>query len=280
MAAPTGSFYGVGARYARVLVLNAYGVPAAAAGSGAVYEGYELATLKNFNIETPDARKIDHYGGDRVRATDFLPPNAAGSAKMALGSLDLATYAALSSTKVATIGEASVVGFGTSKRGFESDVCLYAVQQGVNSSGSRRWIMDMAPVARAMFKNASMNENPAEYGVDLSLAVASKYPWGIAFSEATEGFTTAEGIKMFFDNFPVFVAWLGDNTVTKFLFPTGMQAYNATTKIHAVWVMPVSTHISAVDATATKATDGVTPTAKPAAGDIVMCLYEAANAPA
>jgi len=129
-----------------------------------------------------------------------------------------------------------------------------------------------------MFKDASMNENPAEFGVNLALAIATKYPWGIAFTTATQGFTSAETLKFFFDNFPHMCAWLGDNTVTKFLFATTRQAYSVA-KVHGVWHYVTATGVCAVDAGATIAVDGVTPTVKPAAGDIVICLYELSSAP-
>jgi len=278
MAAPTGDFYMVGARHARTYVLNSFGVPAATAASGVVYDGYELATLKNFNVESPDFRKIDHYGGDIVRATDYLPPNASGTANMALGSVNTATYAAMTGTKAATIGEAIGIGFATSARGYEPDVSLTVVQQAVNSAGLRRWCMAIAPVARTMFKDASMNENPAEFAVNLALAVATKYPWGIAFTAGTQGFTSAETVKFFTEHFPHICAWLGDNTVMKFTFAATRQAY-ATTKIHGVWIYTLATNTAAVDAAAGLAVDGVTPAAKPAAGDIVICFYELATAP-
>jgi hypothetical protein len=278
MAAPTGDFYGVGARYARALVLNSAGIPAASAASGAVYEGFELATLKNFNVETPDARIIDHYGGDRVRAKTILPPNQSGQATMALGSINPATFAALTGTKVATIGEATVIGHGSNKRGYEPDVCLWAAQLQTTSGGLERWKMDIAPVAKAMFKNASMNDNPAEYAVNLALMIAQKFPWGIAFTEATQGYTSAEAVSIYTEHFPMLVAFLGDNVVTEFNFATGHEAY-ATTKIHGVWVWDAGTGVAAVDASAALATDGVTPTTKPDVGDLVVVLYELANAP-
>jgi hypothetical protein len=276
MAAPTGNFWGVGARYARVLVLDNNGYPAASGTT--VYEGYELASLKGFTNEWADVRPINHYGGDRVRATDTLPPNQAGTANATVGSVNPAVYAALSSTKVATIGEATVVGFGTSKQGYEADVALFAVQQQVGDSGLRKWKMDLAPVARATFKNASMSENPAEYTVNLALSVVNKYPWGITFVEGTEGYTSAQGLAIFTDNFPWICAWKGDNIVTEFTFASGHEAHS-TAKIHGVWVYDASEGTVAADATATLATDGVTPTTKPDTGDIVICFYELATAP-
>jgi hypothetical protein len=278
MSAPTGDFYMVGARHARALLLNASGVPAATAASGAIYEGFELATLLNFNLDTPDFRKIDHYGGDSVRASDVLPPNASGGANLAVGSINPATYAALTGTSVVTIGESTGIGIATSKRGYEPDICLYAIQQAVNSSNLRKWCMAIVPIAKAMFKDGSMNENKSEFTFQLSMGIARKYPWGISFASGTEGFTRAEAVKFWFDNFPWFVAWKGDGIVTKFLFHTDRQAYS-TDKIHAVWVWDVGTGIAALDATAAKATDGVTPTELPADGDIVMCLYEIESAP-
>jgi hypothetical protein len=278
MSAPTGDFYMTGARHARAVVLNAAGVPAAAGADGVVNEFYELATLMNFNTENPDFRKIDHYGGDRVRATDVLPPNASGSASMAVGSINPATYAALTGTSVVTIGEATGIGIATSKRGYEPDVAILAIQQAVNSSNIRRWCMDIAPIAKAMFKNGSMNENKTEFSFQLSLGVAKQYPWGIGFDAGVEGYTSAELVKFWFDNFPWFVAWLGDNTVTEFLFHADRQAFSVD-KIHGVWVYDIGTGEVTEDATPALAVDGVIPTAKPAAGDIVMSLYELESAP-
>jgi hypothetical protein len=276
MAAPSGNFWGVGARYARVLVLDNNGYPAASGTT--VYEGYELASLKGFTNEWADVRPINHYGGDRVRATDTLPPNQAGTANATVGSIDPAVYAALSSTKAATIGEATVIGFGTSKQGYEADVALFAVQQQVNSSGLRRWKMDLAPVARATFKNASLNENPAEYTVNLNLSVTDKYPWGINFAEATEGYTTAQGLAVFTNNFPWIVAFKGDNIETEFDFASGHEAYS-TDEIHGVWIYDASAGTVAEDTTATLATNKVTPTAKPDSGDLVIVFYNLATAP-
>jgi hypothetical protein len=278
MTAPTGDFFLVGARHARAYVLNSFGVPAATPAGSTAYNGYELATLKNFNVESQDFRKIDHYGGDRIRATDYLPPNASGSANMALGSINPATYAAMSGTSVVTIGETTGIGLSTSKRGYEPDIALISVQQAVNSANLRRWCMAIAPIARMMFKDSSMNENPAEFAVQLALGIASKYPWGVSFASGTEGFTSAETLKFFFDNFPHICAWLGNNTETEFDFAATMQAYS-TAKIHGVWIYDSSAGTAAVDATATKTTASITPTATPDTGDIVVCLYELASAP-
>lgn len=281
MAAPTGDFYGVGARYARALVLDSLGIPAATAASGAVYEGYELATLKNFNVEYPDIRTISHYGGDKIRAIDSLPPNQMGSAKAALGSINPATYAALTTTKVITIGEATGMIWGSSKLGYEDDICLWVVQQEESSGGLRRWRLDIIPVARATIKNAAMNENPAEYPVDLTPAIATAYPWHIAFTESIEGCTSGQVATFHTNNFPFICAWKGDNVVTKFSFGTGHNAavLGESFDVHGVWVIDAATHVSAKDATPTLAADGVTPTTKPDTGDIVVAFYGLATAP-
>lgn len=273
MSAPTGDFYMAGAKHARAMILNAAGIPAAAAADGVVYEGFEFATLKNFNIENPAFRKIVHYGGDSVRATDILPPNTVGGATMAVGSINPTTYAALTGTSVVTIGEMTGIGLGTSKRGYEPDVAVLAVQHAVNSENISRWCMAIVPIAKAIFKDGSMNENASEFSFDISLGISRMYPWGIAYDAGVEGFTRAEAVKFWYEHFPFFVAWLGDNVITEFLFHADRQAYS-TDKIHGVWVYDVGTGETAIDATAAKAVDGVTPTAKPAAGDIVMCVYE------
>ena len=267
MTAPAGKGYGVGARMARAYVLDSNGWPLATSPT-VPYEGGQIYALKNFNLASPDARRISHFGDDRVLANDFLPPTEGGSGTMASARMDFAELAAMTGTKVATIGEGKVVGYGTSQRGYEPDLAVLAVQQWLDADTRvRRWRGLLAPMARAMIKPASMNENSSEYTLNMLLNVASKYPWGVAFAIGTEGYTDAEILELEGVYFPHIVSWKADNIVTKFLFDAARPA-QAVGKIHLVTINGVA------DATVTKAVDGVTPTAKPASLDIVTCWYE------
>lgn len=125
------------------------------------------------------------------------------------------------------------------------------------------------PRALLFARHSGYNENAAEYAFSIVPQLVTKHLWGTALAALTEGATQAQVIRFVTQYKPYIVAWKGDNTVTKFLFATARPAV-ATTKIHGVWCN------GAVDATANLAVDGVTPTVKPAAGEMVVCFYEAA----
>lgn len=268
MSAPSGKLLPVGLRHVQVFELNADGLPNATATTP--YEGLEIVGPKAFNLNIPDARVISHEGGDGVLDVDGLPPKEAPTATLQAARNDHDVYALLSATKARTLGEARLIGVGTSKQGYEPEVGLLLYQQAHSETGGRVWHSFILPKARVIVKPGGMVESPADNAFQVLPSKVSKNLWGAAFTLADDGFTRTFYQDMETQYQPWIVAWKGDNIATEFLFHLERPAV-ATTKIHGVWVN------GALDATVTKAVDKITPTAKPAAGAIIVALIEIAN---
>lgn len=268
MTAVAGKDLPVGLRRVQIFALDANGYPAAT--STAVYEGLSVVGPKTFALNVPDTQVITHKGGDTVLDVDWLPPQDAVTGEFHFAQEDFDLYAALTGTKVATIGEMKTIGIGTSKAGFEPEIGMFAVQQTKNGSGAREWRSYVMPKARIHVKDNGMVLSDSDITAQVLPSKVTKHLWGVAFSIATDGFTKAFYRKYINQYFPWIVAWKGDNVATKFTFHADRPAV-ATTKIAGVWINGV------VDGTAGLAVDGVTPTAKPGAGDMIVCMYEIAN---
>src|SRR5574340_1305303 len=270
MTATSGKYLPVGFRHAQIFALDANGYPAAS--STTVYEGLVVAGPKAYELNIPDARIISHEGGDGVLDVDSLPPIEAPSGTLRSARLDYALYAALTNTKVVTLGEAKLIGWGTDQQGFEPELGALMFQQAHDEGGARVWRSIQIPKARVLPKTQGMLAQASDNTMQIVPSKVKKYLWGTAFTLATQGFLRAFMIEQDTQYVPWIVAWKGDNVATKFDSHADRPAV-ATTKIHGVWVNGV------VDATATLALDGVTPTAKPGSGDMVVCFYEIAVAP-
>ncbi len=267
MTAPLGKGLPVGLRHAQLFELNAAGLPNAT--STTPYEGLEIVGPKTYELNIPDARVISHEGGDGVLDTDVLPPKEAPTGALRAARNDHDIYALVTGTKARTLGEARMIGIATSKQGYEPEFGLLLYQQS-KELGGRVWRSFILPKARLIVKPSGMVENAAEHTFQIQPSKVSKALWGAAYTLATEGFTRAFHEEWETQYQPWIVAWKGDNVATEFLFHADRPAV-ATTKIHGVWVN------STLDATATKAVDKITPTTKPASGDIIVAFIEIAN---
>lgn len=275
MSAPANAVFPVGMKHVRVYALNAYGLPSATAASGVVYEGLQIIGAKAFELNIPDARRISHVGDDRVLAQDILPRQEPSSGTLRTATNPHSVYSMMSSTLAATIGEASVIGYATDEQGDEPALGLLMYQQAKEQgTGSRVWRAYMMPSVQALINPASMSGEAPEFTYSLLPTAVDHHLWGKDFAANTEGFLEAEIVETLTYNVPHVVAWLGDNVVTEFLFHTSRPAVS-TAKIHAIMSMNPSTGVvTDITATATKATDGITPVSKPAAGELIICFYE------
>lgn len=275
MAAPDGNIVAVGLKHMRIYQLTAAGFPNATAASGAVYEGIQIQGAQSYEITTPDARRISFKGDDRVLAQDVLPRQepSTGTLKFAVDNHD--AYAVLSSTKAATIGEASVIGYGTSEQGSEPVIAVLGFQQAKDlTTGTRQWRGVIVPSTQAIINAPSMTDAEMQYTVSLLPSAAGHHLWGPDFTIADDGFTAAEVIETVTVNVPHVVAWLGDNVVTKFVFHADRQAAAVAKVHHVAHVAASDGAVTDLTTTATKEVDGITPAVKPAAGDLVICFYE------
>lgn len=270
MAVTTGIMLPVGLRKVTVFGLDANGRPAAT--STSAYEGVTIAGAKAFDANFPDPRQIEHTGDDYLIARDVLPPLTGSTITVNAAKSNFDVHALLTGTNKISVGEAAEIGHLTSKQGFESQVGLMFWQQAVDSSGTsveglRRWRVIVLPKAFAIPKPQGMGENPIDVSYNVTPQIVTQRLWGATLVLGTDGYTTAQAFEYMCEYKPKIVSWKSNSgTPAKMLFPTAYQAV-ATAKIHTVTVNGV------VDATVTKAVDGVTPTTI-ANGDIITCFYE------
>jgi len=268
MTAPSVKTSGSGFRYATIYALDANGYPAAT--STTVYEGIQAEGAKTLELNEPEPRIINITGDDRLYAMDALPALEGINGTLTIARGNMALEALTRAVINFTVGEAKgLVGGITDKSGFEPQCAIMAYRQALTETGARVYESVVIPRALLFARHSGYNENAAEYSFSIVPQLVTKHLWGTALSLNTEGVTQAQVIRFITQYKPYIVAWKGDNVVTKFLFAAGRQAVS-TDKIHGVWVN------GTLDATATKATDGVTPTTKPGVGDIVVCFYEVA----
>jgi hypothetical protein len=272
MAAPTGTLYSVGAKHARVYALNANGVPAASSHTTA-YEGVQIPGLKAFDMTIPDARRIAHVGDDAVQAQDILPRTEVSSGVIRFAGDNHAAYATFTGTKVASIGDASVIGYATNLQGYEPAIALLVYQQ-AKSGTTRVWRNYFLPNAQAIFNPNSMNENPAEFEASLIPSAATKHVWGKAFVDGTEGYTQAEIVETVTTDIPHVAAWIGNGVVTDFSFNAARQS----TKVHSACTITSDGTVTDVTAGVGAAADKIACAGPIASTTVLVCFYSYAAA--
>jgi len=272
MAVTTGKQYAVGFRSARVYALDSRGLIDAV--DHLPYEGIQVPSVKALEMTIPDVRRIVHVGDDRINAQDTLPRIEASSGVMRVGRNDYDLYAMITGTKVRTVGEMAKIGYATDKQGAEADIGMLAFQQSLDSAArTRRYHAYAFAILKAILAPGSMDENPAEYSYSLVPNTSTKSLWGEQYTELADGYIESEFDDWMTVSYPHIVAWVQDGVVAKFLFHADRPA-TSVDKIHGVWIATTAQNYTTEDATATLALDGVTPTALPAAGTLIVCAYE------
>jgi hypothetical protein len=223
---------------------------------------------KTLELVEPEFRRIEVAGEDRLFALDVLPSitGMTGTLNVAERNLDAEVIAR--NLKKVTIGESvGMLGGVTDQSGYEPQLGMIAYAQAEDETGARCWECRMFPRVVLFPREAAYSEGEAPKQWSMTPMVVSKHLWGVSFASATEGALVGQVLRVNTRGKPHIAAWKGDNTVTKFLFSADHHAVS-TAKIHIVTVN------GAADATATKEVDGVTPTAKPGSGDMIVCFYE------
>lgn len=271
MTAPGKVFFPYGAKHARIYALS--GVHPAAT-STTVYEGLQAKGLQAADIAVPDARRITSYGDGVVQAVALLQATDATGFTLTVGSEDFDLHAAVTGTKVHTIGEMYSIMYNTEKDAIPVDVMVVVTQAAMSEDGAETvWVTTILPVSQAVPKKGTIGDEFSPKVFDILVKPANYYPWGVALSESNNGATQAGMMTFVTDDPLLIVAFKGDNVATEFSYATAHQAVSSA-KTHVVGIYDASGGTYSVDATATKDTDAVTPTAKPDTGDIVIVAYE------
>ena len=268
-AVPTGNFYAVGLKHARVYELNANGVPNAS--GTAPYTGYQITGAKAYELSIPDARRIAHVGDDRVLVQDVLPRTEVSSGTLRFASDNHTVYAALTGTNAVTVGESSMIGYGTDKQGTEPTIALLCYQQVKSATKARAYRAYHVPNTQALVNPNTMDENAAEFSASLLPSASGHYIWGTAFASGTEGFSEAEVLESITYDLPLVTSFKADGTQTVFNFATGF-APAGTTDIFKVTAMSSAGVVTDLTASATKAISGIT-TASTLTVDTIVSVW-------
>jgi hypothetical protein len=273
MSAPNGSTFPVGMKFVRVYALTSDGIPAAS--STTVYEGLQIVGAKAYDLTIPDARRIAHTGDDRVLAQDILPRQEVSSGTLRTATNPHDVYAVMTSTTQATIGESSVIGYGTDKQGLEPSLGLLMYQQAKEyGTGLRVYRSYIMPSTQAIINPTGMSSDAPEFQFSLLPTAVDHHLWGVAFDANTEGYTEAEIVEAVTFNIPHVVSWKGDGTVTEFVFNSARQAVS-TAKIHAMaTVSATGGTVTDVTSTYTKGVGTITSSGTLEDGGYLVCFYE------
>jgi len=238
MTTPSGIRSGVGFRHVQVLAIASDDYPAATAAT--VYEGVQISGAKSLTLNDPEPRNIVHAGDDYVFALDVLPPTEPVTGELRTGKVNDTVDALLTGQSSVTIGEAKFFGVGTDKRGQEAQVILLAYRQALETDpasayyGSRRWEFRLLPKCILTPREGSLDENAEERLYTVTPQFVTEYPWGVAFTTATEGFVRAQALRGVSEFKPRLVAFKGNNSAATFAFNTSLPA--ASTAKITVWV--------------------------------------------
>jgi len=265
-----------GLRRAQFFALNTSGYPDGDESGATPYDGVNVEGIRSFSLNVPAITPVQHVGNDRLIAQDYLPPTEGARGEMSTAKQNLSLDALLTDTLVETIGETTVGGLLTNKQGNEIDGCILFYRQALDTTEGaqqlRRWQTHMFPVMRAIPKAGSAEQGAAdENGYDVIPTVATKYPWGHAFSDTAgeEGFTEAQYLRFTSEYPPILNKWDGNNTLATFTLSLTPISVAKT----AVFVNGTATTVSSVD------TGAKTVTVTPAPANLaeVVAWYETSD---
>jgi hypothetical protein len=271
MAAPSKKAFGVGLNGAYIIPLTTAGYPAATATT--VYEGLVVGGPASLEVTTPDPAQIVHIGNNQVLQRDQLPSTDTSSAVLTVSRQDLDTLAAITAVKVQTVGDLNMLPMMSSQQGLEPTVGFYAYQQLKDESGNRRWNTWIFPKVTISPKPGSLSREARTLAYNITPNTTKKTIAGTLLSVADNGCVSAE-YMIYESNYRLgVVAWLGDNSETDFAFPTARQAAAASNDAIRVYVNGTLTTTGI-----TLGTDDLNFAVAPAAGAVIVAIYDMADA--
>ncbi len=232
MTTPASVVTGAGLRGVYIYPLDANGLIASPT-TVTMYRGVHVQGARIINLTDPAPRRIDHVGEDRAFALTMLPPNTFLTGQMQVGKRNRIVDALLTGQAEATIGEGKWWGVGTDMRGFEKQVCLlgYSTTQEADEDGAnlgtQAWDITLIPKCKLFQLENNRDENALNINYDLAPYPVTHYPWGTAFSVATEKYKQATMLTGILAGKLVLCAFSGDGATLIFNFPTGVIALSA-----------------------------------------------------
>ena len=276
----SGQGAGGGLRYFGVMALDDNNFPLVASASTDPTTLTRMRLAKAFTPNFPDGQVIQFTGDDAPQGQLNLPPTELSSVELRTGMANLDVDALLQGINIVDLAGGKLIGRETDKDGCLADVLLMGYQQSIDkdpnsaSYGRTVWHYYLIPVAQVRPYSGPMEEgNAGESRYTATPQKVSKYPWGIAFSVSTEGFTEATTLEGFLDGAPMLAGWLGDGAETAFTLDPAALSTSTVKVYHRVNATGVVTDVTA---TVTITTTSITFGTAPAADDLVFAFYPTA----
>lgn len=281
--ATSGKGVGGGLRHLRVWALDANNMPLVASALAAAETGEQLNLAKAFTPNFPDGQIIQFTGDDAAQGQLNMAPTEMSSIELRTGVGNLDVDALLTGINVVSLAGGKVIGRETSKDGCLADVLLLAYQQSVDKDaasanfGNTNWRYYLVPVAQVRPYSGPLEEGNAQESRYMATPQKVKaWPWKIAFSNTTEGFTEASVLEGLLDGPPVLDGWLGNATLVEFEFSATPLDVD-TPKIKVVHYVALTGVATDVTGDVTIDTDGITFGTAPAVDDLVYAFYASAE---
>ena len=213
-----------GLRRVQAFKLDVNGVPSDDESGANGYDGIQVSGAQSFQINAPDAQIIPFLGDDVLFAQMFLPPTTGVSATLNTQKNDMDALALFTNTSVETINsDIQMAGNYTSNQGNEQDVALLITRNALDTDntstkfGSQRWQTYIVNKGNVFPKGASIEQNAAEVDAyNVVMTPTSVPPWQKSFTNATNGYTTAQYLVLT-SEYPITMEkYTGNGTLTTF----------------------------------------------------------------
>lgn len=158
--------------------------------------------IKNAAAPNPAARVVNATGDNgRFLQSYVFNPAELGLIALGFGAFDQNAYAAFSKTKLDTVGDAYASGIQTSQPANAAQATLLVTMDAQDADvaqfGQARFASVFYPGLNVWSLGDSAAEvQAAEFQYNGIPTQVGRYPWGIAFTLANNGFTRAKGVKL------------------------------------------------------------------------------------
>lgn len=263
-----------GLRRVQIFALDSSGYPDGDQSGANGYEGRMVRGISAMTLNIPTMQRIQHRGQDRVIAQDYLPPTEAASGELRTVAQDLGLDALVTRTLLDEVAEATIGGMATDQQGNEIDLCVVVYRQALNTTPGaqqlRQWQHYIFPVARLVPRPGGASQGGGEENIyDLIPSVASKYPWGPAFTLQDNGFTETQLLRATSEYPLVMERFDGDGILTTFNLSWTPISVAKT----AAFVNGTASTVSSINSTNKTMTLSVAPPS----GAVVIAVYQTSD---
>lgn len=270
MTAASQQITAVSFRGVQILAADSNGYPTVE--SATEYAGIRIVGAKALTLNIPEWQRLTATGDDRVLAQFVLPSQEGVTGELRVGSFDMIAEALVTGINAKTVGEMKVLPFATEQADLPDFWLLgwreaKSVASGDAGRGHYEWVLlkaKLTPLGGEWGERAT-----EERRFMITAQVVSKWPWGEALVEGTDGCAEMQLAFGSAEYVPRLSAFEGTGSATVFSL-VGKTAIS-TDK------MPTYNNGAIVSSGLTKAVDSLTFSVAPASGDKIVLFTEVAS---